>query len=280
MTDHQFDLLLRDALQTVGDTVVCPEWRRPHRFSRRFERKMERLFEELAERNRSAANPEPAEQIELDKPIKIRFNRRFFVTTFVLLFLATSAMGSNSNKIVHDKFILNDIGRATKITMMPDPDAPTHIEDVYLPTVLPEGYKIAYSSLDIQHLPEVIEIMPQCSHSYSLDYYGREFIRIAQYIKEDLPIGMNTEVGKIVPCQVNGYDALFLDSDEKRVGLHYIWDNGDYIFDVRLWAEENQEEIFQEFVDSLEIVGKYSELSGKGYQPEWVGYSPERESLE
>lgn len=127
------------------------------------------------------------------------------LTGFVIMFISNGFKG----KVYHDNthlFAVNTEG------------CPTTIEKEYELSVLPEGYVLSKSTRGSFYSKKVYR------NKYNQD------LTFIQYVKDQFNMHINTEGYKPIETLINGYNALYIDFDDRETYL--VWDSDDYIIEI------------------------------------------------
>lgn len=198
-----------------------------HRFSLRHRRKMKKIFE-LCQKNADGSFPPT-------RPLPARHALRYFVIvllaalTLGALTLAVCAVvaGSFTEKVYEDHSEISVDKQAIV-------GAPTTLEEIYLPTYVPDGYVYEAD----ESVPDIYDEENGVWYNYLHYVWFREEetgkrIIFHQYTKDVFDVHYSTDRFPLKDVTVNDHPGFYMDySTEDDTGGIVVWDNGDYIFEV------------------------------------------------
>ena len=178
--------------------------------SRKHDRAMQRIFKRY-ERNTRRLRPQAE--------IRVRTVRKRIIVALVVIILAVFT-GFTAAYFISRSFQGKVHSDNTQLFPINMENCPAVIEDKYCLSELPEGFEE-----DKSVSTPFYEFI-----SYENAQTGQT-ITFEQWTKLEFDfMRFNTEKGKLVEIEINGYSGVFLDlCDDNQILTQIIWDNGDYI---------------------------------------------------
>lgn len=119
-----------------------------------------------------------------------------------------------------------------KLTPVNTSGAPTTLEELYLPTVLPEGYDYEISTGITSDKTEFHAVYtPAALERYKNGFYSRSSLVFCQYLKEeDLTLTVTPTYAELKEITVNGCPGnIAIETHYYGDVIVLVWDNGDYV---------------------------------------------------
>ncbi len=209
------DELLCKALDEIYETEFDKyKTSKKHFFSLRHRRMMRKLFKELDAKPKSeAVTEEYTYKAKKRRPVALVIAIIFSV----LLSIAAAAVAIYS--FGFKKQPDHTIAFSENIE-----NAPTSIEYIYVIEPLPDGYE--------ENRRAIGEIFSNIT--YQKD---ENSLAVAQWIKKDYICNYNTEEYDIEQIDVNGHEGFYITIENKTI---LVWDNGDYILELRGTLDKNE----------------------------------------
>lgn len=198
--DDLFGSIIEQAYTTDFKAYENPHY---HFFSLKHRRKMKQLINNNSEVN----------SVKTDIRIKKKLPAVAVALIIILSMLITAA---GATLFIHG-FGLKKESDHTLAFPTDIENAPTTIEYAYSPSYIPDGFKKLICDTDEMSF----------NHYYRKD---KDIISITQHSKPDLTAHYNTEGYDIEIVNINGHEGFKIDYNTN--GRIYVWDDGDYIFDI------------------------------------------------
>ena len=223
MYDDNFRKALFDAL-TPEYKQILDDASDTHEFSVEFERKMQKL---IKRRNKPYY-----------KIINTVGKRVACIVVIVLLASSVTVLSVDALRNAVADFFVNIYEKFSTVqSVNEDKTAPTTIEDIYAITYDLSDYDVIYEEKD--------------NYSYNITYIKDDVvIDFLQYTKDMYDQNVNTEDAEISTISITSKEAIiFLDNQSYH---HLIWDNGDYILNIRSNIDEDALICIAESVQKVE----------------------------
>lgn len=223
MYDDNFRKALFDAL-TPEYKQILDGASDTHEFSVEFERKMQKL---IKRRNKPYY-----------KIINTVGKRVACIIVIVLLASSVTVLSVDALRNAVADFFVNIYEKFSTVqSVNEDKTAPTTIEDIYAITYDLGDYDVIYEEKD--------------NYSYNITYIKDDVvIDFLQYTKDMYDQNVNTEDAEISTISITSKEAIiFLDNQSYH---HLIWDNGDYILNIRSNIDEDALICIAESVQKVE----------------------------
>ena len=223
MYDDNFRKALFDAL-TPEYKQILDDASDTHEFSVEFERKMQKL---IKRRNKPYY-----------KIINTVGKRVACIIVIVLLASSVTVLSVDALRNAVADFFVNIYEKFSTVqSVNEDKTAPTTIEDIYAITYDLSDYDVIYEEKD--------------NYSYNITYIKDDVvIDFLQYTKDMYDQNVNTEDAEISTISITSKEAIiFLDNQSY---YHLIWDNGDYILNIRSNIDEDALICIAESVQKVE----------------------------
>lgn len=223
MYDDNFRKALFDAL-TPEYKQILDDASDTHEFSVEFERKMQKL---IKRRNKPYY-----------KIINTVGKRVACIIVIVLLASSVTVLSVDALRNAVADFFVNIYEKFSTVqSVNEDKTAPTTIEDIYAITYDLGDYDVIYEEKD--------------NYSYNITYIKDDVvIDFLQYTKDMYDQNVNTEDAEISTISITSKEAIiFLDNQSYH---HLIWDNGDYILNIRSNIDEDALICIAESVQKVE----------------------------
>lgn len=223
MYDDNFRKALFDAL-TPEYKQILDDASDTHEFSVEFEKKMQKL---IKRRNKPYY-----------KIINTVGKRVACIVVIVLLASSVTVLSVDALRNTVADFFVNIYEKFSTVqSVNEDKTAPTTIEDIYAITYDLSDYDVIYEEKD--------------NYSYNITYIKDDVvIDFLQYTKDMYDQNVNTENAEISTISITSKEAIiFLDNQSYH---HLIWDNGDYILNIRSNIDEDALICIAESVQKVE----------------------------
>jgi len=223
MYDDNFRKALFDAL-TPEYKQILDDASDTHEFSVEFEKKMQKL---IKRRNKPYY-----------KIINTVGKRVACIIVIVLLASSVTVLSVDALRNAVADFFVNIYEKFSTVqSVNEDKTAPTTIEDIYAITYDLSDYDVIYEEKD--------------NYSYNITYIKDDVvIDFLQYTKDMYDQNVNTEDAEISTISITSKEAIiFLDNQSYH---HLIWDNGDYILNIRSNIDEDALICIAESVQKVE----------------------------
>ena len=223
MYDDNFRKALFDAL-TPEYKQILDDASDTHEFSVEFEKKMQKL---IKRRNKPYY-----------KIINTVGKRVACIIVIVLLASSVTVLSVDALRNAVADFFVNIYEKFSTVqSVNEDKTAPTTIEDIYAITYDLSDYDVIYEEKD--------------NYSYNITYIKDDVvIDFLQYTKDMYDQNVNTEDAEISTISITSKEAIiFLDNQSY---YHLIWDNGDYILNIRSNIDEDALICIAESVQKVE----------------------------
>ena len=223
MYDDNFRKALFDAL-TPEYKQILDDASDTHEFSVEFEKKMQKL---IKLRNKPYY-----------KIINTVGKRVACIVVIVLLASSVTVLSVDALRNAVADFFVNIYEKFSTVqSVNEDKTAPTTIEDIYAITYDLSDYDVIYEEKD--------------NYSYNITYIKDDVvIDFLQYTNDMYDQNVNTENAEISTISITSKEAIiFLDNQSYH---HLIWDNGDYILNIRSNIDEDALICIAESVQKVE----------------------------
>lgn len=227
--DDRFEAFLTECVGAIGEDYidVPEEMRAPHRFSRPFRQKMNKLIRQ------------PSSSFSILKvPRKRRLSMAFTLMALIFLSLVTVANCAGRNIIAgfYADFFVEYVFLRNKH----EENALKQIEEVYMPTWLPEGYELievhneaGYPQFDYFYCND-----PDCDNHNRTNNH----IDFTQTLKEKYSTNFDNEDSVIVPITVNEQQGIEIEFECRRI---LVWNNDNYTFEVSDPVDSNKNDVMK-----------------------------------
>lgn len=222
----EFESFLEQAISECGGNYieVPEEMEKAHRFSRQFRRSMRTALRQKSTFSLARL------------PRGRRFSMAVTITILILLALSTAIVCGGRN-VLAGFFIEDLLGRTEVKSMYAEEAVPETVEEMYLPTWIPEGYKMVIYARNEGRIHAVYCNDPDCNHLVISTHI--------QFKQKTLPINTETydnETAVMKEAVVNAHPAIEIDFEEE---YYFIWCSGGYCFNVDVPVEFDKKTALQ-----------------------------------